>query len=67
MTKEEAIKKTEYTENDLINLALMMAVQRSREWRNQSDDSVTWDHYENLTNAFSAILSERKANEETKH
>ena len=67
MTKAEAIRNTEYTENDLINLALTMAVQHSREWRNQSDDSEAWEHYENLMNAFSAILTERQSNEETKH
>ena len=67
MTKTEAIRNTEYTENDLINLALTMAVQHSREWRNQSDDSESWEHYENLMNAFSAILTERQSNEETKH
>jgi hypothetical protein len=67
MTKAEAIRNTEYTENDLINLALTMAVQQSREWRNQSDDSESWEHYENLMNAFSAILTERQNYEETKH
>ena len=67
MTKAEAIRNTEYTENDLINLALTMAVQHSREWRNQSDDIESWEHYENLLNAFSAILTERQSNEETKH
>ena len=66
MTKAEAIKNTEYTENDLINLALTMAVQHSREWRNQSDDIESWKHYENLMNAFSAILTERQNNEEAK-
>lgn len=59
MTKEEAIRNTEYTENELINLALMMAVQSSKMWRGQSDDEESWDHYENLMNAFSAILDER--------
>ena len=67
MTKTEAIRNTEYTENDLIKLALTMAVRQSREWRNQSDDSESWEHYENLMNAFSAILTERQSNEETKH
>ena len=67
MTKAEAIKNTEYTENDLINLALTMAVQNSREWRNKSDDIESWEHYENLMNAFSAILTDRMNNEETKH
>jgi len=67
MTKAEAIKNTEYTENDLINLALTMAVQQCRAWRNESDDIHSWDHYDALLNAFSAILTERQGNEETKH
>lgn len=67
MTKAEAIRNTEYTENDLINLALTMAVQQSRAWRNESEDIHSWDHYDNLMNAFSAILVERQGNEETKH
>ena len=67
MTKAEAIRNTEYTENDLINLALTMAVQQCRAWRNESDDINSWDHYENLMNAFSAILTERQNSEETKH
>lgn len=65
MTKEEAIRNTEYTENELINLALMMAVQSSRMWRDQSDDEESWDHYENLLNAFSAIFDERLENKES--
>lgn len=67
MTKAEAIRNTEYTENDLINLALTMAVQQSREWRNRSEDSESWDHYEALLNAFMAIHEERMGNEATKH
>ena len=65
MTKEEAIRNTEYTENELINLALMMAVQSSRMWRDQSDDEESWDNYENLLNAFSAIFDERLGNKES--
>ena len=67
MTKAEAIKNTEYTESDLINLALTMAVQQCRAWRNESDDINSWDHYDALLNAFSAILLDRQNNEETKH
>lgn len=67
MTKAEAIKNTEYTENDLINIALLMAEYKSKEWRDQSDDSESWEHYESLMNAFSAILTDRMNNEETKH
>lgn len=67
MTKAEAIKNTEYTENDLINIALVMAEYKSKEWRDQSDDIESWEHYENLMNAFSAILTDRMNNEEAKH
>lgn len=67
MTKEEAIQNTEYTETELINLALMMAVQSSRMWRDQSDDGESWDHYDNLLNAFSAIFDERLRDGESKH
>ena len=67
MTKAEAIRNTEYTENELINLALTMAVQQCKAWRNESEDIHSWDHYEALLNAFSAILAERQGSEETKH
>ena len=61
MTKQEAISKTEYTESELIDLAITMAVQRCKEWRTASEDIEGWDHYEDLKNAFEAILEERKA------
>ena len=67
MTKAEAIRNTEYTENELINLALTMAVQQCKAWRNESDDIHSWDHYEALLNAFMAIHEERMDNEATKH
>lgn len=67
MTKAEAIQNTEYTENDLINLALTMAIQHCREWRNESEDIESYDHYDALWNAFSAIHEERLSNEATKH
>ena len=67
MTKAEALMNTEYTENELINLALTMAVQQSRAWRNESEEIHSWDHYNNLMIAFRAILTERQSNEETKH
>ena len=67
MTKAEAIRNTEYTENDLINLAITMAVQHCIAWRNESDDIHSWDHYDALLNAFMAIREERMDNEATKH
>ena len=67
MTKVEAIRNTEYTENDLISLALTMAIQQTREWRNESEDSESWDHYEALRQAFSMIFEERIAENTTVH
>ena len=67
MTKTEAIQNTEYTENDLINLALTMAVQQCRDWRNGSDDIESWDHYDALLNAFTEIHKERMTNDATAH
>ena len=67
MTKAEAIQNTEYTENELINLALMMVVQQCKNWRNESDDIHSWDHYEALLNAFMAIHEELMDNEAKKH
>lgn len=59
MTKAEAIQNTEYTEQELIKLALTMAAQQAKTWRNGSDDSESWDHYEALMNAFQAIADEK--------
>jgi len=59
MTKQEAIQSTEYTEQELIKLALTMAAQQAKAWRNGSEDSESWDHYEALMNAFQAMADER--------
>ena len=68
MTKAEAIAKTEYTEKQLIDMALVIAQQKMADFRdnrgvNQSttltiDD---WNHYNDLVEAFDAILTERRA------
>ena len=61
MTKEEAIRNTEYTEKELIDLALMFAIQEMRKYRDQASEEAdieSYDHYENLRNAFSAIHEE---------
>lgn len=60
MTKEEAIRNTEYSEEELIDLALAIAEQRAKEWRNESEDSEAWDHHEALMNAFEAIRKDRQ-------
>ena len=59
MTKAEAIQNTEYTEQELIKLALTMAAQQAKNWRNGSEDIESWDHYEALMNAFQAIVDEK--------
>lgn len=64
MTKTEAIRNTEYTEKELIDLALMFAIQEMRKYRDQASEEAdveAYDHYENLRNAFSAIHEERIA------
>lgn len=62
MTKTEAIRNTEYTEKELIDLALMFAITEMKNYRNQAseeNDFEAYDHYENLRNAFTAIYEER--------
>lgn len=59
MTKAEAIKRTEYTEEGLITLAIQIAKAKAIEWRNGSDDSESWEHYQALADAFEAVYCER--------
>ena len=62
MTKTEAIRNTEYTEKELIDLALMSAITEMKNYRNQAseeNDFEAYEHYENLRNAFTAIYEER--------
>ena len=60
MTKAEAIRNTEYTEDELINLALCFAMQDMRKFRDAEGNSATdWFHYEDLRQAFSAIYDDR--------
>lgn len=62
MTKQEAIRCTEYTEKELVHLALVMAVQQAKAWRRGSeDDSDAYDHYDALVNAWQAMADEAKA------
>ena len=58
MTKQELIKKTEYTESDLIALALLIADDWARKHRNIADDNESFDHYNDLHAAFEAIRNE---------
>ena len=58
MTKAELIKKTEYTEKDLIGLALQIADNWARKNRNDAEDNEAFDHYDDLHKAFEAIRNE---------
>lgn len=64
MTKQEIINATEYTEKELMELALTMAVQQMKHFRNESDDSESWEHYDNLFVAFSIMCAEMKEKED---
>lgn len=59
MTKQEAIKATGYTEEDLSTLALQMAKTMMRDARSKSDDMESWDHYDSMVMAYEWMLSER--------
>lgn len=60
MTKQEIISKTEYTEEQLIDLALTFALTEMRKYRDESQTDIeAWEHYENLRAAFTAIQDER--------
>jgi hypothetical protein len=61
MTKAEAIKATEYTEADLIDLALLCAKDKfSTLWHKCEHEGDMYDaeHYMNLTLAFKAMREE---------
>ena len=58
MTKAELIKKTDYTEQDLVALALLIADDWARKHRNTAEDNESFDHYNNLHNAFEAMRNE---------
>ena len=61
MTKQEAISRTEYTEKELVHLALVMAVQQAKAWRRESeDDADAFGHYDALADAWQALADEAK-------
>lgn len=61
MTKQEFISKTEYTEEQLINLALAAFKEDLRKLRdNPENGAEEWLHYEDLRLAVGAILEERR-------
>ena len=63
MTKEQAIAKTEYTESELMTLALHIAKAWAKDKRDNAEDDEGWDHYYDLTEAFGAMVEERMAAE----
>lgn len=60
MSYEEIINRTDYTEKELINLALVTAIQFYKECRNKADDSESWEHYDNLCTALEAIKDKKE-------
>ena len=58
MNKAEAIKKTGYTENELIHLGLISMKLRMKEARNNCVTSEEYDHYDALVKAYDAMVIE---------
>ena len=61
MTKVEAIKATGYTENELIMLGLISMKNRMKEARRESQDSESYDHYDQLVRAYDKMITERES------
>ena len=61
MNKTEAIKRTDYTETELVYLGLVAMKIRMKEARANSETSDEWDHYDALVNAYDAMEIEYKA------
>ena len=61
MSKTEAIKRTDYTETELIYLGLVAMKVRMKEARANSQTSEEWDHYDALVKAYDAMEIEYKA------
>ena len=49
---------TEYTKEELIDIALTTAAQFYKNFRNKADDIESWEHYDNLCTALEAIRTE---------
>ena len=62
MSYEEIINRTDYTETELINLALVTAICFYKNCRNNADDFESWEHYDNLCIAFKAIKNKNCRN-----
>lgn len=59
MSYKEIINRTDYTETELINLALVTAICFYKNCRNNADDFERWDHYDKLYDALRAIKRRR--------
>ena len=62
MTKDEAIRETAYSEDDLIGIALICAMNKFREHWNEclaENDMEGAEHYMALTMAYKAMHEER--------
>ena len=59
MTKAEAIRNTEYSETQLVNLALLYAATDMSAYRDEARDVDMYDHYDNLRRAFLLMYDER--------
>lgn len=61
MTKHEAIQRTDYTESELLTLAIHIAIVNCNNWRDAAtDDDDAWTHYNDLLEAFRAIRDDRE-------
>ena len=59
MTKAEAIKNTGYTEDQLIVLGLIAMKNRMKGARQESTDCESYEHYDNLVQAYDKMIIER--------
>lgn len=64
MKKAEAIKRTGYTEDELIYLGIIAMKNRMKDARNNSEDDESWDHYDALVKAYDALEISYKAKTE---
>lgn len=58
---------TDYTRDELITLALKMAIRQVRKWQDNAINECDIDaaeHYENLANAYRAIIEENHAQQD---
>ena len=59
IAKGNAIRMTGYTERQMLKLAIILAVQKCGDWRDQAkaeNDPVAYQHYTTLKNAYGFML-----------